>query len=172
MPNNDLRQDYAEWLATPPTTGLLVETLEITGAALGAPILLCNRRSTPLVAADENGLPRTFLPLSFTFTKPAIRNSSEYVSTVRIDGVEGRVLQLFSRVSSLDLTKPVLVSMRAYIDPTMLDRPVWLPPLRFRCEQARVSMDVIELDLVGGRMPTKRAGIYYTMERFEGLRPF
>ena len=172
MPNNDVRDDYAEWLASPPTTGLLVETLEITGQALGAPILLCNRRSTPLVASDENGLPRTFLPLSFTFTKPAIRNSSEYASTVRIDAVEGRLLQLFARVNSIDLTMPIYAALRTFIDPTMLDRPVWLSPLRFRCEQARISIDVLEMDLVGGRLPTKRAGIYYTMDRFEGLRPF
>lgn len=172
MPTNTVRDDYAEWLATPPTTGLLVETLEINGPALGAPILLCNRRSTALVASDENGLPRTFLPLSFNFTKPAIRNSSEYVSTVRIDAVEGRILALFSRVSSLDLAQPVYVLLRTFIDPNMLDRPVWRVPLSFRCESARISIDVIELDLVGGRMPTKRAGLYYTMDRFEGLRPF
>ena len=172
MPTRSVRDDYAEWLASPPTTGMLVETLELSGPALSPPVLICNRKTEPLVASDENGMPRTFLPLAFTFTKPAIRNSSEFVSTVRIDAIEGRLLRLFYQISKRDLTQPVFATLRSFIDPTMLDRPVWLAPLRFRVEQAKVTMDVVELDLVGGRMPTKRAGIYYVMERFVGLRPF
>lgn len=172
MPTNAVAQAYAEWLATPPTTGMLVETLELVGSALGSPVRICNRRDTPLVAADENGVPRTYLPLAFTFSKPAIRNSSEYVSTVRIDALDGTLLRLLSSVRSIELTQPVYATLRIYVDPTILDRPAWFSPLRFRAENIKVSLDVIEIDLVGGRMPTKRAGLYYVLERFEGLRPF
>lgn len=172
MPTTAVAQAYAEWLATPPTTGMLVETLELVGAALGSPIRICNRRDTPLVATDENGVPRTYLPLSFTFSKPAIRNSSEYVSTVRVDALDGALLRLLSNATAADLLSPIYATLRIYIDPTLLDRPAWFSPLRFRAENIKASLDVIEIDLVGGRMPTKRAGLYYVLERFEGLRPF
>ena len=172
MPTRGVTDAYAEWLATPPTTGLLVETIEIYGKAINSDLCFCNRRSTPLVATDEDGMPRTFLPLAFQFTKPVIRNSTEYSSTVRLDGLDGRLLELFSKVRSPELNDPIYVVLRTYIDPTMLDRPVWLQPLRFRCEKVKVAIDVIELELVGGRLATKRAGLYYTMDRFEGLRPF
>jgi hypothetical protein len=172
MPSNSVVDAYAEWLATPPTTGLLIETIEIYGKQANSDLCFCNRRSTPLVASDENGMPRTFLPLAFQFTKPAIRNSTEYTSSVRLDGLDGRLLELFANIKSDQLNDPIYVILRTYIDPTMLDRPVWIEPLKFRCEKVKVALDVIELDLVGGRLPTKRAGIYYTMDRFEGLRPF
>jgi hypothetical protein len=171
MPTTSVNDAYAEWLATPPTTGMLVETIEIVGNAIGSPIRLCNRRDIPFEAADENGVPRIYNPLSFTFSKPAIRNSSEYVTTVRIDGLQGTLLQLFGRIRSIDLTSPVYATLRLYIDPTMVDRPVSVP-LRFRCENIKVTLDVIEMELVGGRMPTKRAGMYYVLERFVGLKPF
>lgn len=172
MPTTSVRDDYAAWLATPPVTGLLVETLEIYGARVGPPILIANRRSTPLEATDENGVPRIFLPVAFTFSKPAIRNSSEYQSTVQVDGLQGRLLQLFSQIRATDLSYPVHATLRLYLDPTNLDQPVYPQPLRFRVEEAKVTLDIVELTLVGGRMPTKRAGNYYTFEKFEGLRPF
>ena len=172
MPNTSLRDDYAQWLATPPATGMLVETLEISGASLGSSVLICNRKNQPLQALDENGVPRVFLPLGFTFTKPAIRNSTEYSSSVRIDGIGGDLLRKFSAIRSFELTRPVYVTARLYVDPTMLDRPVWNAPLRFRCESAKITFDVLDLELVGGRLATKRAGTYYVLERFVGLRPF
>lgn len=172
MPTNNVRDDYAAWLASPPTTGLLVETIEIFGTTLGSPILLANRKDSPLQALDEMGMPRVFLPVAFSFSKPAIRNSSEYSSIVRIDGIQGRLLKMITKIRSSDLAKPLFAVLRIYVDPIMLDRPAWLAPLRFRVEEAKVTMDVVELSLVGGRMPTKRAGNHYTLERFVGLRPF
>ena len=172
MPVTSIRDDYALWLASPPTTGLLVETLELNGPLLPSPILLVNRRSTPLQAIDENGVPRVFLPIAFTFSKPAIRNSSEYSSTARIDGLQGQLLKLLSRVTPADLTLSLYATLRLYVDPTMLDRPLYPQPLVFRVEDAKVTLDVVELTLIGGRMSTKRAGNYYIFERFEGLRPF
>lgn len=172
MPTRSVRDDYAEWLASPPTTGQLVETMELTGAALPAPILICNRRDLGLLATDENGVPRSFLPLPFTISKPAIRNSSEYAASATLDGANGELLRLLSGIRSAELLSPILVTLRIFVDPTMLDRPAWSPPLRFRAEAIKVAVESIEIDLVGGRIPTKRAGSYYTLERFEGLRPF
>jgi len=172
MPTRNVRDEYAEWLATPPTTGVLVETLEINGPAIFNPILICNRQDRPLEATDENGWPRVFFPLSFTFSKPAIRNSSEYESQCRIDALNGDLLQELYKLRSPMLNQPAFATLRVFVDPGMLDRPVWLSPLVFRIENAKVAVDVAELDLVGGRLPTKRAGLYYTLERFEGLRPF
>ena len=172
MPTTSVRDDYARWMASPPTTGLPVETLEFTGAALPEPLLICNRKDAPLVAQDEDGLPRTFLPISFTISKPAIRNSSEYAATARLDGLNGNLLELFGNIRSNELVDPLYAVFRIFIDPTMLDRPCWMAPLRFRVETGKVGMDAIELTLVGGRLPTKRAGLYYVLQRFAGLRPY
>lgn len=172
MPTTSVRDDYALWLATPPVTGEMVETLEISGSALGSVIRICNRRSRPLQAFDEAGTPCVFLPLTFQFSKPAIRNSTEYTSSVRIDGLQGDMLRRLSAITGEELTQPVYVKARIYIDPVMVDRPVWRAPLKFRVESAKIMFDLIELELVGGRLATKRAGTYYVLERFTGLRPF
>lgn len=172
MPTRSVRDDYARWLASPPTTGLPVETLEFRGGSLGEPILICNRKDSPLVAQDENGTPRTFLPLSFTISKPSIRNSSEYSAIARLDALNGSLLEIFGNITSSELTVPMHAIFRIYIDPSMLDRPCWMAPLRFRVETGKVGMDAIEMTLVGGRLATKRAGLYYVLERFAGLRPY
>lgn len=172
MPTTAVRDDFAEWLATPPPTGQYVETLEFTGGVAGSGFRICNRRRVALQATDEDGVPRVFLPVPFTITKPAIRNSSEMRVDARIDALDGSLLKILTNVRSSDLNAAVNVSLRAFIDPTMLDRPVWQVPFRFRVENMKVGLDVIEVVMVGGRLPNKRAGLYYGIDRFVGLRPF
>lgn len=172
MPTTSAEQAYAEWLATPPVTGQYVETLEFTGGVAGAGIRICNRRSVALQAIDEDGVPRIYRPLPFTVTKPAIRNSAEMRVDARIDGLDGTLLSVFTNARSIQLNTPVNVALRAYIDPTILDRPVWRVPFRFRVESIKAGLDVVEVVMVGGRLPNKRAGLYYGIDRFVGLRPF
>lgn len=172
MPTNSIDDEFAQWLATPPPTGQYVETLEFTGGVAGSGIRICNRRRVSLQAIDEDGVPRTYLPLPFTVTKPAIRNSSEMRVDARIDALDGTLMKVLVGARSIELNQPVAVSLRAYIDPTILDRPVWRVPFRFRVESIKASLDVIEVVMVGGRLPNKRAGIYYGIDRFVGLRPF
>jgi hypothetical protein len=172
MPTSAADDAYAEWLATPPVTGQYVETLEFTGGVAGSGIRICNRRRVALQALDEDGVPRTFSPLPFTITKPAIRNSSEMRVDARIDALDGTLMRVLVAARSVALNQPVAVALRAYIDPTILDRPVWRVPFRFRVESIRATLDVIEVVMVGGRLPNKRAGLYYGIDRFVGLRPF
>lgn len=172
MPATSVEDAYAEWLATPPLTGQYVETLEFTGGLAGGGIRICNRRRVALQAIDEDGVPRTFMPLPFTVTKPAIRNSSEMRVDARIDALDGELMRVLTGARSIQLNDPLNVALRAYIDPTILDRPVWRVPFRFRVESIKAGLDVIEVVMVGGRLPNKRAGIYYGIDRFVGLRPF
>ena len=172
MPTTAADDAYAAWLATPPLTGQYVETLEFTGGVAGGGIRICNRRRIALQAIDEAGVPRIYQPIPFSVTKPAIRNSSEIRVDARIDALDGAMLEILGRAKAIDLNDEVAVSLRAYIDPTILDRPVWRVPFRFRVESMKASLDVIEVVMVGGRLPNKRAGIYYGIDRFVGLRPF
>lgn len=172
MPSITVDAAFAEWLATPPVSGQYVETLEFSGGVAGSGIRICNRRHVALQAMDEDGVPRTFLPLPFTITKPAIRNSSEIRVDARIDALDGSLLRVLVNARAIQLNTPVNVALRAFIDPTILDRPVWRVPFRFRVESIKATLDVIEVVLVGGRLPNKRAGIYYGIDRFVGLRPF
>jgi hypothetical protein len=163
---------YAEWLATPPPEGVLVETVEFVGEAMVGSLRVCNRRTDPLVATDENGITKTYIPVAFEMGKPAMRASTEFSTTLKIDGVDGVMLQNLAKISPDDLRKPLLVVVRWYLDPQMLDRPVWPNGLVMRVENIKASIPVIELSLVGGRLPTKRAGTFYGLDRFVGLRPF
>jgi hypothetical protein len=172
MPTSSADDDYARWLATPAPTGQYVETLEFVGGIMGSGIRICNRRRVALQAFDESGVPRTFLPIPFTISKPAIRNSSEVRVDARIDALDGSLLALLGRARAIDLNQQITVSLRAYLDPTILDRPLWRVPFRFRVESMKASLDVIEVVMVGGRLPNKRAGIHYGIDRFVGLRPF
>lgn len=172
MPTTTYDDAYAEWLASPPPTGQYVETLEFVGGVTGSGIRICNRRRVALQALDEDGVPRTYLPLPFTVTKPAIRNSTEIRVDARIDALDGSLLALLGRARAVDLNLPVSVSLRAYIDPIILDRPVWRVPFRFQVESMKASLDVIEVVMIAGRLPNKRAGLYYGIDRFVGLRPF
>lgn len=172
MPTSNADDDFAAWLATPPLTGQYVQTLEFTGGIAGSGIRICDRRRIALQAIDEAGVPRIYQPLPFTVTKPAIRNSSEIRVDARIDALDGSLLALLGRTRAIDLNAEVQVALRAYIDPTILDRPVWRVPFRFRVESMKAGLDVIEVVMVGGRLPNKRAGLYYGIDRFVGLRPF
>lgn len=172
MPATSYDDRYSKWLATPKATGQYVETLEFIGGVAGSGVRICNRRRVALQAMDENGVPRIFLPLPFTITKPQVRNSSEVRVDARIDALDGSMLAMIGNARAVDLNEPVTVALRAYIDPLVLDRPVWRVPFRFRVESMKASLDVIEVVLVGGRLPNKRAGLYYGVDRFVGLRPF
>jgi hypothetical protein len=172
MPTQAVRDDYARWLATPPIGGMLVETLELRGAALTAPIFLCNRSDKPLQAADEMGVWHTFQPVAFAIDRPALRGSTEFMLNARIDAMDGSIFRAMTTLDNDALLHPIYAALRVYVDPIMLDRPVWRQPIRARVEEAKVSLDVVDLTLVGGRLPNKRAGTIYSMDRFIGTRPF
>jgi hypothetical protein len=172
MPTNNVSQEFAECLATPPMEGMLVATAEFTGVMLAQPILICNRRHAPLIAKDEFGVERMFQPLGFTMTYPAMRSSTEATVQLRIDAVDGLMLRTFSQMESDSLNFMLNVTLRVYVDPMMLDRPAWGEPLRLRAESMKIGLDVVEVTLVGGRLPNKRAGHVYDLARFVGLRPF
>lgn len=172
MPTTSVDDAFADWLATPPVSGQYVETLEFSGGVAGSGIRICNRRAVALQAIDEDGVPRIFMPLPFTVSKPAIRNSSEMRVDARIDALDGTLLRTLTSARAIQLNQPVQVALRAYIDPTILDRPVWQVPFRFRVESIKAGMDMIEVVMVGGRLPNKRAGLYYGIDRFVGLRPY
>jgi hypothetical protein len=172
MPQDRLRAEYAEWLATPPPTGVLIETVEFTGRLLPAPLLFCNRRVDPLVATDELGVRKTYVPIAFKMTRPAMRASTEFATSLQLDGVDGALLQMISKLRPDDLRYPLNATLRWYIDPIMLSRPVWPTGLVMRVESVKVGIPIMEISLVGGRLPTKRAGTTYDISRFVGLRPF
>ena len=172
MPTNSVSEAYAEWLASPPVQGLLIETLEMSGAAINTSLFLCNRKQGYLQATDEQGVPRIYTPISFTMSKPGVRNSTELTSNIQIDGLGGGMLQLFSKIRSDELRSSVFVNVRLYIDPIMVSRPVWRFPLRFRAETVKVGIDMVEMECVGSRLPNKRAGLYYGLDKYVGLRPY
>jgi hypothetical protein len=172
MPSPHAAQTFAEWLATPPIEGMLVATAEFSGIMLKQPVLICNRRHAPLVAKDEFGVDRMFQPLGFTMTYPAMRGSTESTVQLRIDAVDGLMLRTFAQVESDALNNVLNATIRIYVDPVLLDRPAWGEPLRLRVESMKIGLDVVEMLLVGGRLPNKRAGHVYDLARFVGLRPF
>lgn len=172
MPTNSVTKAYAEWLATPPATGVLVETVQFSSPAMTADLRICNRRDSPMQAKDETGVLHVYEPVAFEIGKPSIRNSTEMEVSLRVDGVDGSLFRMLTEMNPDDVRKILTATVRVFVDPIMLDRPVWLSPLRFRVEQAKVGLDVVDMSLVGGRLPNKRAGRYYDMSRFVGLRPF
>jgi hypothetical protein len=172
MPDPNISAAFAEWLATPPMDGMLVATAEFTGLMLNQPVLICNRRHSPLIARDEFGVERMFQPLGFSMTYPSMRSSTESVVNLRVDAVDGLMLRTFSQLESDALNNILNATIRIYVDPMLLDRPAWGEPLRLRVESMKIGLDVVEMSLVGGRLPNKRAGHVYDMARFVGLRPF
>lgn len=173
MPNQTVRDEYARWLATPPIGGMLVETMEISGPGMNSgPLRLANRTDRALTATDELGLTSIWHPLAFTLSKPSLRNSSELLISARVDGVDGMLHEIIAKMTADQLRHPLYVTLRIFIDPIMLDRPVYRAPIRLRCETAKVGIDVIDMTLVGGRLPNKQAGTVYSLERFVGTRPF
>jgi hypothetical protein len=172
MPSPHVDPAFAEWLATPPVEGMLVATAEFSGVMLKQPILICNQRHAPLIARDEFGVEKMFQPVGFTLAYPAMRNSTESSVQLRVDAIDGLMLRTFAQVESDALNSILNATLRVYIDPTLLDRPAWGEPLRLRVESMRIGLSVVEMMLVGGRLPNKRAGNVYDLARFVGLRPF
>jgi hypothetical protein len=151
---------------------MLVETMEVKGAALSSPIYMCNRSDAPLIATTEEGATHEWQPVAFQIDKPAMRNSTEFMLTARVDAMDGALYRAFAQMTNDDLLHSVFVALRVFVDPLMLDRPVWRQPIRMRCEEVKVALDVVDLTLVGGRLPNKRAGTYFDLSRFVGVRPF
>jgi hypothetical protein len=125
----------------------------------------------PLRAADEHGTMHTWQPIAMQFSSVSIRNSSEASAEIRVDGVDGAMLRAFYGLRADDLRKVVNATMRRYIVPTHVDQPAD-NPIHMRVAGVTITMTVVTLSLLGGSLPNRRAGRFYTFDRFVSLRPF
>lgn len=169
MVDGGISARWAEWLATPPYDGLLVDCLEFASDGKES-LLLVNRLDSPLTATSETGAILTYQPLPFRVEGYGQRQSTEAGITITGDGLDGSLLAALDRLGWEELTSAIWLTWRLYLVPSILDRPLYTPPPRFQLEDADIGLTAVRVRAAGPRLPNKGAGIYYTVDKFIGLR--
>lgn len=160
---------FAEWMATPPQTGTLVEGLYFFGNPWVGNLRFANAVYDDTTLPDEDLVNRQWQPLSFRLSLPERRSSLQTELGITADGVGPELIAAFDDLPPDYLAIPVQVRLYSWIIPTAQDKPLIRPPPRFVVEDILISTTSIQIDCSGPLLPNWRAGAVYTIEQFPGL---
>lgn len=165
----DYTQAFAEFLATPPQTGRMVQGVNIYGNPYLPNYHLANNIYEPVVLPDENGDQRTWAPTNFELKPPDVKGSLERALVITISGLRPDVVAGFDRLPPEAGAVMTLIRLYVWIVPTAMAAPQILPPPRFVLERFLLSANGLKLDCSGPLLPNWRAGAVFSVEKFPGL---
>lgn len=154
------------WLASAPSTGVPVDTIQIYHPKWGY-IYLARWRS-PFTAFLENGQQQTFQSADFAIEPTGIESSTGQTVRAAINGLDGQLYAQLKKLNTVDRQTPILLAYRLYLD-TLRDRPLIDPPLVLEVVQAKCERDVVNLDLSSTDLPNISSGRYYLLKDYPAL---
>ena len=146
------RQEFKEWLASAPTDGYPIDTIEIKHPRWGS-IFLASQTS-PITARLENSEVVVFQPADF------------FIEQIPIQEGTGQTIKAF--INGLDGAISILVVYRLYLN-TLLEYPLVNPPPVLEVSLAAADRDRVSLELSPSALPNILSGKYYLIKDFPGL---
>ena len=165
----DFDQRYADWAASPPSSGRLIEGVAILGNWWIGGQRFAKNIYEPVTLPDEHGVDHTWAPAQIEIDLPTSRQSLEQEFRVTFSGVRADQIAALDRMPPERLAGITTVRFYTWLDPGGLDAPLEIPPPRFTIEEVKLSTSVIEITCSGRLMPNWRAGSVYTVEEYPGL---
>lgn len=166
MPNPSLQDAIKEAYALAPAQQVILDTLEIRQTGVQDPVYIVRSRKG-IVALDEDGNSRTFLPVGFQFALPPENEEGFRSLNISIDNI-GRQVSDFIETAKSERV-PVEVIYRPYLSDD-LSQPQMIPPLVLYLKDIQVTTSQVTgratfMDLVNKKFPTE----LYTRARFPSL---
>jgi len=118
-----------------------------------------------LKSTDSSTVP--FLATSLDLKASQIENSTNTRLVLTISSINGIVYTLLRKMNAQDRKTPISVTHRIYIDDDI--NPKIEPPTKFVVLDATVGLTSVTMNLSSFNMPNRRAGEYYTTDRFPSL---
>jgi hypothetical protein len=167
VPANNIDDDYARWLATAPTEGVLIQLLRFTWPTDN--LFFCaNHIDSPTLFILENDNRPVALPYDFDITYPEHSGTTEQV--VRLTGANsGGLFNLFESLQGNQINFNIMMQVRHYLSPSMLHKPMSSQPETYFVLNITYTATALSLDAGSQRLPRKQAGIPYTIEEYPGL---
>jgi hypothetical protein len=165
----DYDQRFAEWMATPPSSGRLIEGVAVLGNWWIGGMWFARGIFEPVVLPDEHGASRTWAPANIELQLPSARPSLEQEVVVTFSDLRADQVAAFDRMPPERLAGITTVRLYVWLDPGGLDAPLVSPPPRLVIEEVKLASNAIELTCTGPLLPNWRAGSVYTVEAFPGL---
>lgn len=160
----------AEWWATPPYSGTFVETLTIEHPDLTDTIRIANSIAEDLQAFDEFGIPRTYIPVGFTVKESKIEDNTDQRFEFSVDGIDGRLYEELKKIDLTNFEQLGEVSIRIYINPDYLDKPLREPIPSFILRTAQITRKTVTFTCSPRTLPNKRNGYIYDIFEFPGTK--
>jgi hypothetical protein len=164
--NDVLSEAIKEAYAVAPAHVVIIHTLEFQQQGVQDAVFISQSRQG-IVALDENGLEKSFLPCGFQFTLPGSTEEGFRSLNLTVVNIDRRVTDFVK--TSLTQDVPVKAIYRPYLN-TDLTQPHWNPPIVFFLENAQISpMQVTAratpMDIVNAKFPNE----LYDRARFPTL---
>lgn len=167
MPVRSVFDEYAYWLASVPTAGVLITAAEFFWGASNF-FFAGNHISVPTLCIYETGANVTLQPYQFEVTKPERSGTTE--ANISLSGpCTGPLFNLFQslRGSSSDFT--IRLQIRYFLYPAGMGRPLANRPETYYVTSMTFSRTNVTVDAAMTRLPRLRAGIPYTIDEYPGL---
>lgn len=164
--NTSLQDAIKEAFALAPVSKVIYHTLEIRQDGVQDPICIVQARRG-IMAFDEHGNERAFLPVGFQFTLPPSNEEGFQSLNVSIDNINRRVTDFIESAKSERI--PIKVIYRPYLSDD-LSRPQMQPPLVLFLKDVQVTDYQVTgraafMDIVNMKFPSE----IYKRERFPAL---
>jgi hypothetical protein len=164
--NDSFSEAIKEAFASAPANEVIINTLEIRQYGVQASVFISQTRRG-IVALDEDGNERTFLPVNFQFSLPPSNEEGFRSLNIAIDNIDRRVTEFIETAMSEEV--PVEVIYRPYLS-SDLTEPHMNPPLVLYLKDVQIQGFQVTgratfMDLVNKKFPLE----LYTRGRFPTL---
>lgn len=157
---------FKEWLASAPTNGVPIDTVQITHPRWGN--IWLARWTTPFTARLETGNFVTFTPADFAIEQLPIQEGTGQTIKALINGLDGALYEEIKAMTVVDRQTTILVIYRLYLD-TLNLVPLINPPPILEVSLASANEDRVSLELSPSALPNILAGGYYLIKDYPGL---
>lgn len=160
-------KQFKEWLASAPTDGVQVDTLEIFHPRWQSIYLA--RWKTPFQARIETGEYITFTPADFAIEQLPVENGTGQTIRAMLNGLDGAIYEELKALTFEDRATTILVTYRLYLD-NLAEFPLIDPPPVLEVSLANCERDIVTLELSPSALPNILCGRYYLINDFPGLK--
>ena len=162
-------QAFAEWMASPPQSGRLVEGVAIFGNSFIGVRRYATGIYEPATLPDEWGNEHTWAPANIELEDPERRASLEQDLRITFSGLRADAIRALDRMPPEHMASLTTLRIYSWLVPSAMAAPQVIPPPRFAVEEVIMSGSAIEVRCSGPLLPNWRAGRVYTIEEFPGL---
>lgn len=173
MAVRSIQTEYAQWLDSAPTAGLLMQAVEFNWNKDGTPraLYLGNHITTATNVIYETGAQVSLTPYQFEVTQPD-RSGTTEASVTLTAPLPGPLFNEFQGFRGYQIAFQVIMLVRYYILPSLLYTPLSTKPERYFVTSITYSRLQVSLEASMARLPRFRAGIPYTVDEYPGLYEF